>query len=74
MAGIIQGIKEFFDFIVRAVQFLFSLIKDLVRVVEYLGQVAGKIPSYLGFLPSAALAIVVTMVSIMIVYKIVGRD
>lgn len=74
MGSIISGIKEFFEFIVRAVEFVISLIIDLVKVVGYLGQVAGKIPSYLGFLPTAGIAIIGTMVSIMIIYKIAGRD
>ena len=74
MGSIISSIKEFFDFIIKAVEFLISLIKDLIHVIGYIGQVAGKIPSYLGFLPTAAIAIVGTLVSIMIVYKVVGRD
>lgn len=74
MLGIFDAIKGFFEFIVSIVEFLFGLIKDLVYVVRMIGKAAISIPTYIGFLPTVLISLFLVSVSVVIIYKIVGRD
>lgn len=74
MLGIFDAIKGFFTFIVSIVQFILNLIKDLVYVVKLIGQTVIKIPSMLGFLPGTVIALFMVCVSVVVIYKVVGRD
>lgn len=74
MSGIISLIKGFFEFVISAIGFAIKLIKDLVYVVQMLGKVALKIPSYLSFMPTVIISMFVVCISVVIVYKVIGRD
>lgn len=74
MLGIISAIKEFFEFIVNLVKFLIQLIKDLIMAIDMLKDVVVKLPDYLNFLPSTVVALFVACLSVVIVYKVLGRD
>lgn len=67
LAGIGDGIKS-------AVEFLLSMIEDIAYMVQLLGEFVSKIPEYLSFLPAPVLAIFVSMFSIVVIYKILGRE
>lgn len=62
------------NFFTSIVEFLISFIGDLVYAIKLIGETVIQIPSYLGFLPSAVLAIFITIFSIVVIYKILGRD
>lgn len=74
MSGIFEAIKGFFTFVVSAVEFVIKLIKDLVYVVGMLKDVVLRIPTYLGFLPTTLISMFAVCLSVVIVYKVVGRD
>lgn len=65
--GIYHAIISIFDFLGNA-------IKELATIARLLGSAVASIPSYLGFLPSAAIALVLALVSIAVLYKITGRE
>lgn len=66
-AGIASGVTA-------AIEFLSGLIEDLVYMVGLLGQFIVQIPDYLSWLPSGVAAIFITIFSIVVIYKILGRE
>lgn len=73
-----QAIMEFLtglgELIGSLVNFVFGIIKDLLYVIGLLGSLIVKIPDMIGFLPSAAITLVITTFSVVLIYKIIGRE
>lgn len=65
--GIYHAIISIFDF-------LGSAIRELATIARLCAQSVAAIPSYLGFLPASAIAIVLLLVSVAVLYKITGRE
>lgn len=65
--GIGSAITGFFDFV-------FSLISDIVYLVQLTGRMLAQIPRYFSFLPAPVLAVIVTAVTIAVLYKVLGRE
>lgn len=74
MGQIVNFFKMLIDLLVGAVQFVVKLLKDLVYVVQLLGQAVANLPQYLGFLPSMAVSVLVTVFAIVVIYKVLGRE
>ena len=68
---ILSAIGNFFK---SVVDFIVSLFEDLVYVIKLLGQTVAKLPDYLGFLPSVAIAVFVSAIAVVIVFRVIGRD
>lgn len=73
-----KDILEFFKGIATAIttliDFVIDMISDLVYVVGLLGEFVVQIPSYFSWLPGAAVALIVTIFAIVVIYKIIGRE
>lgn len=73
-----QGIIEFFQAIsepvVNALSWLTDFLADLAYVVALVTNFVIKIPSYFSWLPASCLAVIVIAFSVVVVYKIVGRE
>ena len=67
-------LEEFFNIIIAVVDFVISLVEDLIFVVSLLAQFVLKIPSLIGFFPTAVVSVLVITFSIVIIYKILGRE
>lgn len=74
MSAIIQAIQDFFSFIGQILQLVVQLIKDLIYSITLLRNVVPNVPSYLAFLPPAIGAAFAAALTLIIVYKIIGRD
>lgn len=74
MREILDFLKGLGEIITSLANFVFGLIEDLLYVVRLLGSLVVKIPDMIGFLPSAAVALVVTTFTIVLIYKILGRE
>lgn len=74
MKAVIETLKGIAEAITAAIEFLFGLIEDLVYMVGLLGQFILDIPAYLSWLPTGIIAIFVTIFSIVVIYKILGRE
>lgn len=74
MQAIIDFLAMIGEIIVSLIEFLISLIGDLLYVIGLLGQLAPSIPAMLGWLPGPVVSIIVTAVAIVIIYKIMGRE
>lgn len=65
--GIGAAITGFFEFV-------FSLVSDIVYLVQLTGRMLAQIPRYFSFLPAPVLAVIVTAVTIAVLYKVLGRE
>lgn len=74
MNALIDFIKGIGEAIVSVTDFVMGLFEDLVYMIKLLGQVILNIPYYFSWLPSEVLALIVLIVSIVVVYKILGRE
>lgn len=74
MGNLINIITGFFDVIKSVVDFVIGFFEDIVFIVKSLAQAVINIPRYLSFLPPAVLAIFITGITVVVVYKVVGRD
>lgn len=56
------------------VDFVIGFIEDIVYVVKLCTSFVAKIPSLFSWLPTEVLAIVVITFSVVVIYKIMGRE
>ena len=74
----LSTIKDFFlglaDIISSLIDFVISLVEDIVYVVKLCGSFVVKIPDYFSWLPASVLALIITIFSIVVIYKILGRE
>lgn len=75
LKAIYEAVIGFFDLVVTLVEFVFGLVKDLLKVIAMLIETVARLPGYLGmFFPSAFVAIFVAIISVVVIYKTVGRE
>lgn len=67
LGGIAEAVTGFFAF-------LGSLLRDLVYLVQLTGKMLAQIPSFFAWLPAPVLALLVTIITIAVLLKVIGRD
>lgn len=74
LKDIFNIVKNIGNFFTAIVDFVIDFFGDLVYVIDLLADTIVSIPDYLGFFPSILIAAVVSLVSIAVVFKILGRE
>lgn len=74
LKDIFDVVKQIGDFIASIVKFVIDMVEDLVYMVGLLGETVTKLPSYLNFLPATVTATITVIFSIVVIYKILGRE
>lgn len=74
MTAIINFLTGIADGIIALVEFMASMIADVLYVVQLTAEFVVQIPSYLAILPTEILAIVTTAFVVVVIYKILGRE
>lgn len=69
--SVLESIGSFFSGIIDAIM---GFIDDLVQFAQTLGTAAGQISSILGGFPGYFLAGILTLVAIMVLLRVIGRD
>ena len=67
----LQGI---WDAIITVIEFVVDFIKDIIYIVQLVGETVLKIPDYIGWLPTYVTASIVVLFAIVVIYKILGRE
>lgn len=71
-------IKQFFvsimSVITSLVDFVIGFVEDIVTVVKMTASFVAKIPNLFSWLPAEVLAIVVITFSVVVIYKVMGRE
>lgn len=65
--GIGNAIVAVFDFVV-------SFFSDLVYLIQLLGSALANMPGFLNWLPPEMVTLLLVLVSIVVIYKILGRE
>ena len=66
-AGIGNSITAAFDFVI-------SFFQDLIYMIKLLARIVTSIPSYFTWLPSSIFAVLSVIISLVVIYKILGRE
>lgn len=74
MDAIIKFFTGIADAVTAAFDFLFSFIADLVYLVQLTGKFLVQIPLYFSWLPGELLALVILIFTIVVLYKVLGRE
>lgn len=74
MSAILDFFAGVADGLLAIVEFLGQAVADVLYVVQLLGTVVSDVPAYLSFLPVPLLALVTSILVVVVVYKILGRD
>lgn len=73
-----QAIVNFFegigDVILAVVDFVISFFSDLVWIIKTVGWAVGQIPGLLSWIPAELLVIITITFSVVVIYKIMGRE
>lgn len=74
----LETIKNFFvgiaDVITSLIDFVIGFIEDIVYVVKLCGTFVAKIPLLFSWLPQEAVALVVIIFGVVVIYKVLGRE
>lgn len=74
MQVIIDFFKGFADIVSSLVDFVIDMVNDLVYVVKLLTEVLLQLPTFFTWLPTEVWAILAVLFSIVVIYKIIGRE
>ena len=62
------------DFLMGLFDFLVKIVTEIIYIIKLTGTIIGNIASYFYFMPAAVSALLITLITIAIAYKIAGRD
>lgn len=74
MGGLYDLLGGLADLLWSIGKFLIDVILDLVYVVGLLGSLMVRIPDMIGWLPGTCISLTVTVFTIVLIYKILGRE
>lgn len=74
MEQILAFLQSIVDAITAVIDFIVDFVMDIVYIVELVGKTVISIPSYFGWLPTAAVTLIVTVFGVVVIYKITGRE
>lgn len=69
-----DGFQQVLDFFSNVTEFIIDFIGDIVYIIKITGEMVVKIPDYFSWLPSEALALVVSIFGVVVIYKVLGRE
>lgn len=74
MSALIDFFVGFGNVIKSVFSFLIDTVMDLIYVIGLIGKMLVKIPDMIGWLPSACISLIVVTFSVVVIYKIIGRE
>lgn len=74
MDAIINFFEGITNVITGVIGFIVDFFGDIVYMVQLLGQIAVQLPTYFAWLPSQVLSALVLVFTLVILYKILGRE
>lgn len=74
MGAIVQFLKNIGNAISSAFGFAIALVQDLVWLVKSLLHFVAQLPNILSWFPAPLVAVLVAGFSLIVIYKILGRD
>ena len=72
--SIFDAIGKIVEFLNTLWDFVLDFLNNTFNLIKLVGETVTLIPDYLSWLPAPVIALVVSIFSIVIIYKILGRD
>ena len=69
-----EALNTIVEFFSTVFDFVVDFVQDTLYVVKLTGEFVLKIPDYFSWLPAPVLALIVTAFSVVVIYKILGRE
>lgn len=69
--GFMDGLS---DVITGLVDFVIGLISDLVYLAQLTAQAVSSVPSYFSWVPAPVLGLLLSILAVVVLYKILGRE
>lgn len=60
--------------LLAVVTFVIDFFKDIAYLIKLTGEFVLKVPDYLSWLPAEVLALIVSIFTIVVLYKVLGRE
>lgn len=74
MDALLQFFKGIGNAITSVIDFVIGFFQDLVYLIQLTGRFLAQIPNYFSWLPSVVVTMLIVLFSIVVVYKILGRE
>lgn len=74
MAGIIEFFEGLSNIVSTVVNFVVTLFTDFVFVLKLIFTTVTNIAGYFYWLPSTLITLLLTGISVVVIYKVIGRD
>lgn len=74
MSAILEFLKGIGSAIVAVFEFIIGLVQDIVYLVQLTGSMLAQLPKLLSWLPAPVTAILLSIFTIVVLYKILGRE
>lgn len=74
ISGLADMITGFIEAVIFCVEYLIGMISDLVYMTQLLGEMILQLPAYFGWMPTAVLTNFMLIISIVVIYKVIGRE
>lgn len=69
-----EAIENILNFFQTAWDFIINFFKEIVYIIQLLAATIVNMPSYFTWLPATITVLITTALSIVVIYKILGRD
>lgn len=73
-----NAIFDFFtgigETLIAVLEFIIDFFRDIAYIVKLTGEFVLNIPTYFQWLPAPALALIVTIFGVVVIYKVMGRE
>lgn len=74
LASIKDYIVQIGEFFGSIFDFVIDFFEDIAYVIKLTGEFVLKIPDYFSWLPVEVVALIVTIFSVVVIYKVLGRE
>lgn len=71
---IIQFLRDISQALTSAFEFLVGFFEDTVYIIKLTGSFLLKIPQLFSWLPAPAIALIVSIFTVVVIYKVMGRE
>lgn len=74
MSAILDALNSIIEFFQTIWDFIVHFVQDLIYIIESLGTLVARIPQYFRWVPSQVYTLIITAISVAVIYKVVNRD
>ena len=72
--SIFNAVGKIIEFLNTLWDFVITFLKDTFGMIKLVGESVASIPDYLSFLPGPIVSVFISIFSVVVIYKILGRE